>query len=61
MIRGTLIAESLLPGVDLRLAGMRITRVRREDVSASVAATQPPVWTLLDLEAREPHFPLPPR
>ncbi|SCE84778.1 hypothetical protein GA0070607_2309 [Micromonospora coriariae] len=51
MIRGTLIAESLRPSTDLRVAGLNIVRVRRQDVSDSASDTQPKVWTLLDFEA----------
>jgi hypothetical protein len=53
MLRGTLLAESLRPGADLRFAGLRLTRVSRRDLSGSVAATQPPVWTILEFEARD--------
>ncbi|RLP87579.1 MULTISPECIES: hypothetical protein [unclassified Micromonospora] len=51
MIRGTLIAESLRPATDLRVAGLNIVRVRRQDVSNSASDDQPKVWTLLDFEA----------
>lgn len=51
MIKGTLLAESLRVGSDLRLAALRLTRVGRHDVSASVSASQPSVWTFIDFEA----------
>ena len=53
MLRGTLLAESLRPGADLRVAGLRLTRVSRQDRSGSAAATQPPVWTILEFEAHD--------
>jgi hypothetical protein len=51
MLRGRLIAESLRAGTDLSLEGVRLTRISRQDVSGSAAAGQPPVWTLVDIEA----------
>jgi hypothetical protein len=51
MLRGRILAESLRPGVVLDVPDLRITRVAREDVSASAAPTQPPVWTVIDVEA----------
>jgi hypothetical protein len=51
MLKGTLIAESLRPGTDLRVAGLRLPRLSREDVSASVTPAQPPVWTIFEIEA----------
>jgi hypothetical protein len=51
MLKGTLIAESLRPGTDLRVAGLRLPRLSREDVSASVTPDQPPVWTIFEIEA----------
>lgn len=53
MIRGTLLAESLRPDADLRVAGLTITRVTRRDVSASALKTQPGIWTFLDFEAAD--------
>jgi hypothetical protein len=51
MVKGTLLAESLKIGAELSVAGLRLMRVSRRDVSASVSATQPPVWTFLEFEA----------
>jgi hypothetical protein len=51
MVKGTLLAESLKIGAELSVAGVRLTRVSRRDVSASVSAVQPPVWTFLEFEA----------
>lgn len=53
MLKGTLLAESLRIGVELRVAGLEMTRVSRRDVSASVSAGQPRVWTFLDFEAAD--------
>jgi hypothetical protein len=53
MLRGTLRAESLRPGTDLRVAGLRLTRLSRQDRSGSVAAAQPAVWTILEFEASD--------
>ena len=53
MLKGTLLAESLRVGADLRVAGLRLTRLRRQDFSESVSAAQPPVWTILDFEAND--------
>jgi hypothetical protein len=51
MLHGILLAESLRAGVEIAVPELRVTRVRREDVSASASPAQPPVWTLLDFEA----------
>jgi hypothetical protein len=65
MISGRIIAESLKPGADLRLDGLRLTRLGRHDVSTStlptdertegeqhgVAEGQPAIWTFIDFEA----------
>jgi hypothetical protein len=51
MVKGTLLAESLQIGAELSVAGLRLTRVSRQDVSASVSESQPPVWTFLEFEA----------
>jgi hypothetical protein len=51
MLKGTLLAESLRIGASLDVAGLRVTRLSRHDVSASTSAAQPPVWTFLDFEA----------
>lgn len=64
MIRGRIIAESLRPGADLSLAGLRLSRLGRHDVSTSTVpadgrpaeqqhgatAAQPTVWTFVDFE-----------
>lgn len=51
MVKGTLLAESLKVGAELNVPGLRLTRVARRDLSASVSAAQPPVWTFLEVEA----------
>ena len=51
MVKGTILAESLKVGADLHVPGLRLTNVARRDLSASVSATQPPVWTFLEFEA----------
>ena len=51
MLRGVILAESLQPGAVLEVPELRVVRMWREDVSASAAPTQPPVWTILDVEA----------
>jgi hypothetical protein len=51
MLKGTLLAESLRIGACLDVAGLRVTRLSRRDVSASASAAQPSVWTFLDFEA----------
>jgi len=53
MLQGTLVAESLRIGAELRVPGLRVVRVSRRDMSASVSAVQPPVWTFLDFEAHD--------
>jgi hypothetical protein len=51
MLRGCILAESLRPGAVLEVPDLRVVRLWREDVSASAAPDQPPLWTLLDVEA----------
>lgn len=46
-----MLAESLRVGAGLDVAGLRVRRLSRRDVSASVSAAQPSVWTFLDFEA----------
>jgi hypothetical protein len=53
MVKGTLLAESLQIGAEVDVAGLRLKRVSRRDVSASVSAAQPPVWTFLEFEAND--------
>ncbi len=53
MVKGTLLAESLKIGAEVDVAGLRLTRVSRRDVSASVSAAQPPAWTFLEFEAND--------
>jgi len=52
MVKGTVIAESLQIGAELRIAGLRLTRLSRQDFSKSVTAAQPAVWTIVDFEGR---------
>ena len=63
MIRGRIIAESLKQGTDVRLDGIRLTRLGRHDVSTSTSPAderrggqhgaveeQPTTWTFIDFE-----------
>ena len=50
MFRGRLLAESLRPGVELAVPDLRLTSIARHDVSGSTSATQPDVWTFVDVE-----------
>ena len=50
MVKRTVLAESLKIGAELDVAGLRLTRVSRRDVSGSVSPSQPPVWTFLEFE-----------
>jgi hypothetical protein len=51
MVKGTLLAESIRVGAELSVPGLRLRRVSRRDVSASVSAAQPRIWTFLEFEA----------
>ena len=51
MLKGRLLTESLRIGTDLTVPGLRMTRVGRQDVSATSTAAQPDIWTCLDFEA----------
>ncbi len=51
MVTGTLLAESLRLDAVVELVG--VTRVSRRDVSQSVTADQPGVWTFLEFEAED--------
>lgn len=50
LIRGTLLAESLRPGISIGGHGMRIVRCSRYEVTGA-AADQPPVWTAIEFDA----------
>ncbi len=50
-MQGTLLAESLRIGHDVRVPGFTVTRLGRHDVSASATGGQPSVWTFVDFEA----------
>jgi len=50
MLRGTVLVESLRVGAELDVPGLRLTRLSRVDVSTSVLATQPGVWTFVEIE-----------
>jgi hypothetical protein len=71
MIRGRIIAESLQPGADIQIDGLRLIRLGRHDVSTStlpadepsddaeqhgVVAGQPTTWTFIDIEVNHPGF-----
>ncbi|WP_030935472.1 hypothetical protein [Streptomyces sp. NRRL S-646] len=49
-ISGYVIGESLRPGAVFQPAGLRLRNVTRLDVSASVSAAQPGLWTLVEWE-----------
>ena len=66
MLEGTLLAESLRVGQDLRVADLRLTRIGRHDVSQSTVQSadtaegsggfgsteaQPGIWTFVEFEA----------
>jgi hypothetical protein len=51
MVKGTLLAESLRIGASIEIAGLRVTRLSRIDMSGSTTSGQPDVWTLLEFEA----------
>ena len=51
MLRGTVLAESLRVGAAMEVAGLRMARVARRDVSQSATSGQPSVWTFLEFEA----------
>jgi len=53
MLKGTLLAESLRVGAEVYVAGLRLTRVSRRDVSGSVSPTQPSMWAFLDFEGED--------
>jgi hypothetical protein len=53
MLKGTVIAESLRPGTELSVPGLRLPKLSRHDVSASATPAQPGIWTLLEIEADE--------
>jgi hypothetical protein len=69
MLRGTLLAESLRVGHDLRLQGLTVLRIGRHDVTESTvpdaqapadvpsgaSGSQPSVWTFVDFEAPDDH------
>jgi hypothetical protein len=48
---GTLIGDSLRPGAEFAPPGTRIRRVYRLDLKGTAAATQPPIWTVINFEA----------
>jgi hypothetical protein len=50
MFRGRLLTESLRAGVDIAVPDLRLIRIGRHDVSGSVSASQPEVWTFVDFE-----------
>jgi hypothetical protein len=65
MLKGRLLAESLIVGHDLRVPDLRVVRIGRHDVSesttpageagatptAGAVETQPSIWTFVDFEA----------
>ena len=55
MFRGRLLAESLRPGADVAVPGLLLVRLGRHDVSNSVSASQPDVWTFIDFELPDEH------
>ncbi|MBN1170820.1 MAG: hypothetical protein JXA67_01485 [Micromonosporaceae bacterium] len=53
MVTGVLLAESLRVGAELQVEGLRLTRVSRQDVSASAVDDQPTTWTFIEFEAAD--------
>jgi hypothetical protein len=51
MLQGALIAESLRLGVEVKVDGLRLTRLIRRDVSATTVPSQPGTWTFVEFEA----------
>jgi hypothetical protein len=50
MLRGCLLAESLVVGGDLEVPDLVVTRLGRKDVSEGAVPTQPDVWTFVNFE-----------
>ena len=50
VIRGAILAESLIPGAEFDGHGMRIIRCARYEVTGA-AEYQPSIWTLIEFEA----------
>ena len=50
VFRGRLLAESLRTGADVAVPDLRLVRLGRHDVADSVSASQPDVWTFVDVE-----------
>jgi len=50
MIKGLLLAESLRLDAPISVPGLRLSSIRRADVSASVTGGQPPIWTFVEFE-----------
>ena len=48
MLTARIIAESLRPGVELAVPGLRLTRMARVEVPDG-SPTQPRIWTLIDV------------
>jgi hypothetical protein len=53
MVEGTLLAESLRVGSQVRVPGLRLTLVVRQDVSAWEPGARPAVRTFLEFEAAD--------
>ena len=53
MLKGILLAESLRVGASIDVDRLRATRIARRDVSASVIADQPSIWTFIEFEAED--------
>ena len=53
MLKGRLLTESLRVGAEVRVEGLRLTLVSRQDVSASAVGAQPRTWTFVDFEAAD--------
>ena len=50
MLKGTLLAGSLRIGAEVRVAGLTMTRLSRQDMTDAVTAAQPAVWTVVEFE-----------
>jgi hypothetical protein len=53
MLKGTLLAESLVVGTPLAVDGLRATLIARCDVSSSATEDQPQIWTFIEFQAND--------
>jgi hypothetical protein len=53
VLTGTLLTESLVVGRAVEVDGLQARLIARRDVSSSVTADQPPVWTFVEFQAED--------